>query len=253
LNGTSTLGLYSVAADLAVLFTKELVLPLGRGMLPSLAKVKTQPELLKEVYGNTIALTALILLPAGFGLSSLAENLIPVILGSQWIDAIPLLVWLSLYGAMAGILHTLGGQVQVVTGHEHIAAMLSWIRVLLLLVFVTLFSNLWGVQGAAAGALLSTLVALPIVASQLKKSVGIGFRDLGLISWRPLVASILMFFSLRHLDIQSVVQNDYSALAFKCLTGLFIYSVSVFVLWSLSGRPDGIERILYDRISGGVS
>jgi lipopolysaccharide exporter len=241
---TKTLGLYNVANELGMLFTQEVILPLGRGLLPNLARIRHSPELMKEVYTNLIALIVLISLPAGVGVSFVAQDLVPVILGQQWTEAVPLLMWLSLSGALAAILLSMGGQVQIVTGHEHIAAILSWVRFFTLLISVIVFANLWGIEGVAIGVFVSTLVLLPIYALQLKRPVGISVRDLIVVAWRPLIASIIMFATLEYFSPILKDMAHFSRLIVNVGIGVILYTTSLAILWFISGRPESIEFML---------
>jgi lipopolysaccharide exporter len=241
---TQTIGLYSVAKELGALFTQEVILPLGRGLLPNLAQIRRSPELLKEVYANFFSMIVLISLPAGLGVSLVAQDLVPVLLGQQWTEAVPLLAWLSVSGALACILFATGGQVQIVTGHEHIAAILSWVRFLTLLISVSVFSNLWGVEGAAIGVFVSTLILQPIYALQLKRSVGISVGDLIVLAWRPLIASIIMFVTLKYYSPMLENMTHVPRLIVNVVIGFILYCTSLAILWFISGRPESIELML---------
>jgi lipopolysaccharide exporter len=241
---TKTIGLYNVANELGMLFTQEVILPLGRGLLPNLARIKNSPELLREVYANLFAVIALISLPAGVGVSLIAQDLVPVLLGPQWTEAVPLLMWLSLSGALGSILVSMGGQVQIVTGHEHIAAILSWVRLLTLVISIIVFSNLWGIEGVAIGVFVSTLVLQPIYALQLKRSVGIPVSELIALAWRPLIASIIMFVTLKYYSPALDNMTHLPRLLVNVGIGFTLYSTSLTILWFISGRPESIELML---------
>lgn len=246
--GTATVGFYNVASQLGALFTREVILPISRGLLPNLAKVKSSPELLKEVYGHLINMVCLIALPMGLGLCSVSGDLVPVLLGEQWTEAIPLLGWLSLSGAFASILFTLGGQVQIVTGHEHVSAILAWVKVFTLAVSVNIFSSFWGVEGAAIGVFVSTVVLIPVYALQLNRPVGISIIEFCSLSWRPLFASTVMFVLLEQHDVWLAGFSHLSSLIIKVGSGFFIYCAALGLLWLLAGRPQSVEVILIGKL-----
>jgi O-antigen/teichoic acid export membrane protein len=64
----------------------------------------------------------------GAGLAAVAEDFVRIVLGTQWGAAVPLLQWLAVCGTVRSITQVMGGGILVVTGHEHLSAVLTWIR-----------------------------------------------------------------------------------------------------------------------------
>lgn len=88
--GSRSLGLFSVANDIASLPTSELSAPINRALFPGYARFQDDDAQLRRLVLEVFALLALVALPAGVGIAALASLLVPVMLGANWLDAVPI-------------------------------------------------------------------------------------------------------------------------------------------------------------------
>lgn len=104
--GASSLGFYTVAYNLATL-------PMGKisGMLSGIgfaayAQIKNNPNEVKSKFLMTIEMNSLIFFPILWGISSIADDFIPILLGEKWLPAIivlqliPLIIPLQMTGPL---------------------------------------------------------------------------------------------------------------------------------------------------------
>ena len=97
------LGLYSLASELGQLPVSEIAAPLNRSLMPALARLQHDRSGMDWAYLRVIGALALVSVPAGVGTALVAGPMVRVVLGEQWLDAIPLLQWLALFGIFRGL------------------------------------------------------------------------------------------------------------------------------------------------------
>lgn len=114
--GPVSLGLYQKAYQLILQPIQQINFPIGGVVVPSLSRLRTHPERYRSYYCTTLSLMTSITMPAILFLAVCAESVILVVLGQQWIGAVPIFVAL-LPAAFAGTLNIAGGWVYVSTGH----------------------------------------------------------------------------------------------------------------------------------------
>src|SRR5215831_9232284 len=103
LRGSHDLGLFSLANELGSLPSTELVAPINRAAFPGYSRLASdRPELIRT-YLRVIGIVAMLSLPTGVGISVTAPLVVPLLLGPQWTDAIPLLQFLAIAGCLSAL------------------------------------------------------------------------------------------------------------------------------------------------------
>jgi O-antigen/teichoic acid export membrane protein len=238
LASTSEMGVYNVASELSRTVVSELVMPIGRALLPSYAKVK-DVKVLEEVYLRTLGGMAILIFPLGFGLATIAEEFVLLVLGDKWMEVIPLLEWLAFYGLATALLHALMGQIFIVMGHERIAMHLQWARVLILVPAVVSAGNLWGIKAIPISATCVTLVFVLFVSRAITRISSIKPIEMLDTLWRPIIASAGM------MGFIMLIEPTEAGLGFRLMimvaAGALFYVVVLIVLWMLAGCPPSME------------
>ena len=83
-------GLYSVGCQFAELPTSEIAVPIARAVYPGLSALQGDHDRVTSAYLRGVEALAAIALPAAFGLSFVARDAVPLLLGSQWLETIPI-------------------------------------------------------------------------------------------------------------------------------------------------------------------
>ena len=91
-------GIYTVAYEIAGTPSTEIAMPVARALMPGLSKLGNDPVQFRSLYLSTASLVLLVAIPAGVGVTTLAEQITIVALGEKWLAAIPLIEILALYG-----------------------------------------------------------------------------------------------------------------------------------------------------------
>lgn len=98
---TAALGLFSRAYYLVMLPIGPYFMEALSGVLfPGFSRIQQDSARLRNVYATTLLLTTLLLLPICAGMAVAGRELIVVVLGGQWLDAVPVVPWLALAGAL---------------------------------------------------------------------------------------------------------------------------------------------------------
>src|SRR5690606_26182266 len=142
----SIMGSYNVASELSVMLTQELVMAVWRGLYPTFGSIAHDRERFLVAYGYVLGTIAVLCLPMGFGLSSVAEDVVAVVLGSKWGEAVVPLKWLSIAAALAALTDAMCHQILVAAGRENRAAMMNWVQLLILASLVYLASRVGGIE-----------------------------------------------------------------------------------------------------------
>jgi O-antigen/teichoic acid export membrane protein len=96
-------GLYSVAFYLASLPIDKIMPILHQVAFPAYARLRDYHEVVAKYFLKAARLTSLLLLPLSFGLAGIAEYIVPLVLGDEWKDLIPVLILLCIVFPVRGI------------------------------------------------------------------------------------------------------------------------------------------------------
>ncbi len=247
LAGTGSMGHYFVGSDIATMPTSELVAPLDRALFPGYAKLVGEPARLSAAVVKVLGLTAMLCFSIGFGLSAVAEDVVAIVLGAQWRAAVPLIEWLAVFGAFAGIIYTLT-TVLFVADKGWLVAMEGWIRLSVLAPLLYFAGQQWGVQAIAVTQTVVTGLFLPVMVYLVSRSCRIPAVELFGALLRPFVAAVVMAIVVRivHADVP---EFPALALSFDVLVGGAVFTAATLALWLAAGRPEGPERTIISSLA----
>ena len=255
LHGAASLGVYNVSYEFANLPTSELGAPINRALMPGFAKLSHAQDL-RQVYGNAVAILALFALPAAGGIFAVAPYLVPVVLGSKWLECVALIEVLAFNGALLLFFSSLCS-VLIGRGHPARVMMALGMYVVLLLVLLAVFSPRTGVIGVAYAVLSASVLSTPIYLYQLHKALAIGPAIFLRAIVRPAFAAAFMATIVRWAlpEYQAAMSIPFATgmLLSGVLLGILTYIVGATALWLVSGRPAGAERLVVDHVIAEVS
>lgn len=255
LSGARGLGFFSVAQEVSELPTVELVMPINRAIYPAYAKLAHDPKALRRAFVDVISMLSLVAMPAGAGVSATAELLVPVALGSKWLEAIPLVQILAFYG-IAAALQTNLLYIYIAKGQPRIGTLITAAYVSVLLPLLLSLANLYGVEGAAWAYLLTAWTFIPVNYFILHKFLGLRLVEMLSAWWRPVVATSMMYWAVIEFVDRLATTDSLSVqilhLTSAVLVGVLTYATIIVVLWLIGGRPAGPERAILDRARGSI-
>lgn len=243
--GTGAVGVFSAGLELGHLATTELVEPLNRVLFPGFASLHAGGERLKSMFLGAVGLGLLLLLPAGVGISIVADPMVTLALGAQWTGAIPVteIVGLASVGSLFSSLSgTLLSAVGLPSMSFYLLLISTAVRILCLLSLMPAF----GITGAAIGLLAAAVVESSIALWVTLPRIGVSARELARVAVRPTLASCAMAFLLWQIGMAwtpvppgtAVVQEAFA----RCGLGAVVYATVLIGCWLVAGRPDGAER-----------
>lgn len=242
------LGLYHIAVNLAGLFTKELLMPVIRGLIPNLAVLRETANF-KDILLTTFAAAVYVFLPVGVGLSLVSPEFVPVFLGDKWLAAIPLLSWFSLYAMIGGILMFLSEQFLVMMEKEALSNRLMWVRNVILVGTITLTLIYADPTALPKMLFFGILLVLPIVLVSISQAFEISLLRI-LASWWPALISVsVMSASIVYLPFPQ--WPTLALLLCKVLVGGVLYAAVIVGLFFLRGKPkDTLEGVAFSKVFG---
>jgi len=239
------LAYFNIGMQLAYMASQELAAPIRRALFPGLAKIQNDASQIANTVVNITSVIVLVGLPMTIGIAVVAPLLVPVLLGNNWVDLVPILQVLCLHG-VTWVLHSSSHMVYYAIGVPKITALLSVVRFVVLLPLVYLLVINHGTIGVAWALVASDLLVLVIIDYiVLHRVANISIMQFVPYVWRSMLGCVAMASSV-YFVVQ--LQQDAPApleliahLLLAVASGMIVYVASVWGLWLLSGRPNGPE------------
>ena len=245
--GAGAVGAYTLGREIADMPMSEVAMPANRALGPGLAALQDNPRHLVLSLTKSLAAVATVVFPIGIGLAISAEQVIPVSLGSGWEEAIPVLQFLALSSVITALRGVMGNTLAVI-GHIRSSAIVMWVRGLLLIAVGIPGATLAGAVGMAVAFLVSETLTTGVTLFFYRTHLpAFSFRRLGHALLRPGSSAIIMVASVLALN-QSVVASDATLLIYKVVVGFLAYGSAIYFFWRRSGYPDGLERLVFERL-----
>lgn len=237
---TTEMGYYNVASDIAATPVQELVYPMTRVWLPAFAKLADDPAALEQTYRWIIAAVGILALSIGVGLALVAHDAALLVLGAQWLPAVPVMQILAVAAAFSAITLPLGS-VLGATGDPRIVLFLHATRSLLLLALMVPAAIWYGLAEIALGRAIAAALALAVAFTVFERTTGLPLFTLARGLLRPAGAALAMAAAV--LALQGAVPDvPLLRLVLSIATGAATFAAALLALWALAGRPAGVER-----------
>ncbi len=243
-SGATALGLFNVANEIASLPSSELAAPINRAIYPSFARQAADRDALRRSLLDVAAIIFLITLPLGVGLIVTSHLIVPLMLGPMWLETIPIVSALALFGLLEG-LGSNTGSMFLALGKPQIVTRVATIQLVVLVPSLVFGVRETGALGAAWAYVASTCVSVPLAYWILLQELQLPARTLLARLWRSVVAVLVMAGAVAGLASTLPKPGNLveTALQLVLLVGLgaLVYLGTVFGLWIASDRPEGGE------------
>jgi len=173
--------------------------------LPVLSRLAHDPTAHRQAINRTLRLVALICLPTLMGLALIADIVIPMALGENWLGSIRPFQMLCIFGVFYAMAHIMG-QVLLSAGFAGLFVKLSAINVALFLAAVILAAPFGPTAAAFAGGM-ANLLALPIYFLALRNKLGFNVWQCLLDQWPIWIAAgtmVVTVLSWSHLTRETI-------------------------------------------------
>lgn len=222
---TKDLGYYSRGSQFPSIFSDIIGSVLDSVLLPVLAKVQDQRELLVTYTKNIIISTALISVPIFFGLAILAEPLVKVLLTDKWLPAVPVLQIICFARLITNI-SGINVNLLYVIGRTDLALRQQYVKLGIRLVLI-IAALKFGIIFIALAELISTAVHFFINTYYPGKIMNYGafrqIKDMRLILLAGFIMTIGIYIVL------NIIENDLLKLIIIPITGAIIYISTIYL------------------------
>ncbi len=253
--GPAQLGIFTIGYEIGSLPTVELMSPINRALFPAFSKLIGDKKLLRSTYLDSSSVLALLIIPAGLGMSAIADILIPTAIGEQWMEAIPVVILIGALGAFRGM-YANTSAVYLALGKPNILVYQSVLWLAMLLPACYFMSIHFGSLGVAFAFLVTDLIMLPVRLSIIVRLLQFRPNEWASTVVRPLYAALFMYlaiygmchtFAIRYTE--SMTTNIMYVVLLVAI-GAVVYSAFIYILWVASKKPYCAEKRIFDLLLG---
>ena len=257
--GAGAIGVFSISEQIAGMVSTNLLMPLRRAILPGYAKLSDDVEGLRGTFVDIVAVVFLVSAPLTLGIGIVADPLIKLTLGNQWLGAIPLIQVLCV-GDFLQLITAAASPIYIATGRPQYTMVLHGGTALATIPLLMVATRWAGVLGAAYATLGVTVISAVLDFVLVNRLLNLSISRLFAGFWRSIISVIVMVAAVAELQalwpISQSPGNLASMLAAAVALGGVVYSGCGVALWILAGRPRGAERHLFEAVKmalGGIS
>jgi PST family polysaccharide transporter len=242
--GSEALGIYTLAYRLPELLVLSLMIVVNRVVFPAFSTMQGSREGLRRGFLATTRFTLMATLPMSVGLAIAADPIVRVMLGSEWLDAIPVLRLLAVFVLVASLLNA-DGDVYKAVGRPDILFKLGLLH-LGLLVPGLLIGVRFGLVGVAWGHLVAASVSRFVRIIIIARYLDIPIRVV-VSQWRPAsVAGLALVGGAAAATLLTSGVGPAGSLVAVAATGAVCY---ISVLWLV--EREGLRALLRAGFSRG--
>lgn len=237
----SATGLYSIGNEFGSIATTEISAPINKASFPVYSMLAKKKEQLGKAYLETMSLCASVSIPASLGIAIVTPYFVPVVLGPNWLEVIPLMQWIAL-SSLVSSLSTNNGYVFMACGMPQFNFYVGALRMAIFLPLLFLLMEKFGLEGVGLSMFLASLVIFILTKIIVCWFLRVSAFSLLLAWYRPVFAGGAMYLSLLYLQIYFAHLEPYQMLVILIATGVISFICVQGMLWWLSGNPDGVEK-----------
>jgi len=238
----AAMGRYTVASEFGMLPMTELLDPVSRALFPNYARIAGDPIMLRDVYLKVFSAAATVCFSVGVGLILVAHEFVAVVLGPQWSDAAPLLIWFAAAGAVNGINNTVYAVFNASRLTRH-SAIQTWLRVAAYIPALIWAASTGVLVNFAIARFAVSVLLVPTFFMRLSRIIPIKFSHLSSAMWRPMIAAASMAAVVLSIEFPDGTLHPFFGLILKIAVGGAVYVTTQLALWKIAGSPDGIEAM----------
>jgi len=232
--GVGWLGLYQMAYRWSNLPATEISGVISQVMFPAYSKIQSDRRKVGEVYRKVFSLTSLLIMPVSAVLYILAEEFTYVFLGAKWVDMVPAMRILAIYGMFRSLGATTG-VVFMGIGKPKISTYLKSVQTVMLMSIIWPMTVRWGIVGTswAVTGVVGVTVAAAIY--MVLRETGLRVFDAVRAAAVPTVSAIVMGGCLYWLKVSCLDGRTVLGFAGLCAAGAAVYAAATGVFGFFNG------------------
>jgi O-antigen/teichoic acid export membrane protein len=242
-----SLAYWNMAQQLSSLASVELAAPIRAALFPGVSKMQGDIPRMTNTLASAVGIILLIGLPITIGVATTAPLFIPLLLGENWIEVVPIIAALALGGA-AQLFSPTSHLVYYSLNRPQITVAINALRLCIVVPAMLLVVPAYGAVGAAW--LLAAVNCFMLIVDYIVyfRVTHVSLLYIGSRIWRSSVAVLTMavcvIISINHPISPLIADFRILNLLFSIAVGAISYVGTVAILWWLSGLPDGPESYL---------
>ncbi|HEY7739901.1 MAG TPA: lipopolysaccharide biosynthesis protein [Steroidobacteraceae bacterium] len=254
LHGPGALGVFTMANELASMPSTELVMPVNRALFPGYSKMAEDLPRLGWGFVRAVGLVSLLAIPASVGLAVVADDAVPLLLGSSWLATVPVIQLLAIAGVSTA-LQISCWSVFMATQRFRFLVYLNLFHLAVMVPAMFVFVPPQGAVGAALAHLTACIASLPVGFAMVRMVTGVPIAALAGAVWRPALAAVAMYLVVETvrpgaLGADSPPLALLAGLGEAVAVGAAAYAGAIALLWLACGRPQSAEREALDYLRG---
>jgi len=226
--GSEAIGTYSVALHLATLPMQKVMGIINAVALPAVARLQEEPERLRARLLWATRMMSVISVPALWGLSAIGPELVRVVLGPKWGNAIVPVQLLSLIVPLR-MIQTIFSTAIIGTGKAGLNIYMTVVSAVVL-PGSFLLGTRWGVNGLAAAWLFAIPISFTLNFWRITYVFDIRLMHIWRAVWKPVAAGSAMYLAVAGLRGMLVALPDLARLPFLIGAGAVAYMAVLHLL-----------------------
>ncbi len=166
--GKSPLGIYQIAYKISSLPISEVADVFSRVTFPVFRNISNDKKRLKKAFVKTALGTSALVIPFGAAIFLFSEQIVLILLGNNWLAAVPVLKVLSLYGIIRGIFYPMMAVFLALQKQQYVTVV-TLVGILGLGLSIIPLVNRFGIVGAGISTLVGSLATAPVIIYYLLK------------------------------------------------------------------------------------
>ena len=251
----SELGGFSMASNLAALPGQLFVDQMMNPLIVAFSSVRNDARRLTAAYQKSAVGIVALGLPVMVGMSMNAELIIRLAFGEKWLGAATILsplCWTVIPSFFTSPFAALAVSLDRSRAITRLVVIEFLIRLPLMLGGILNY----GISGAVAARLVTAVVIAAGAMLSVRALIGLRVRDQLHAPWRPVMSVAIMAVMIALVQASLGDASGYFSLVLRLAiivgVGAAAYAGSMFLLWGLVGRPDGLESHIAGLMADGV-
>ncbi len=233
----AAVGYFTLASNIGNFINSHFTHVISQVMFPAYSALQNDRESVGRAYLKVVKFVMMLTLPYSIALICLAREFTLTIYGERWLSIVPVMRFLGFAQMVAPIYFT-GSPVFQGCGRPDYDFKLNSISLLLFIPTMALLTQMFGLMGTVAAAIVNIWVFTPISVYYVHKITGFSFAQFFRQLVPALLCSLAMFFAIlaakvflgTHPSLFRVELNHFVLLALLCAVGLFTYGIAYLIV-----------------------
>lgn len=242
---TAEYGQYNVGADLGQLPVGEVGPAMLRVLLPVLASIKEDIGRTKNAVIKTVSALNTVIWPLGVGFAALAPQATTLILGDKWAESAAFIGAISIATVLQTTLSPLN-ILLVLQGHTRTQMYIVWFEFAAFIAASILLVPNMHLIGLVYARIIGSMVNLTATAIFANMYCHLRLLSVFAALARPILGSIILYFVVK--SIVAITTGVAIQVLLSVIVGVVIYSIWCLISWHLTGRHEGLESTVVDKL-----